>query len=215
MVLGTQDDPCHLSPRTTFLAVPQHLNGCRPVAAASRSLFGCRAEPTSQRESFDLWAEINIMIIQLLVLQWCAPSSMFLSKLLNAAIIINSSKHGNHGKLMTSSNGLHELSKFQAFDWLLTLEMEISLVWTSRWNVTKVLYFLTRYLPFIDSSIVMYRKFCTGICHLPLPPLMAGFQISLASHFLQMLVGWRTSILPVSCCYLQFINPSIPKKMEI
>jgi len=55
--------------------------------------------------------------------------------------------------------------------------------------VTKVLYFLTRYLPFIDSSIVMYRKFCTGICHLPLPPLMAGFQISLASHFLQMLVG--------------------------
>jgi len=43
---------------------------------------------------------------------------------------------------------------------------------------------------------------------------MAGFQISLASHFLQMLVGWRTSILPVSCCYLQFINPSIPKKWK-
>ena len=59
MVLGTQDDPCHLSPRTTFLTVPQHLNGCRPVAAASRSLFGCRAEPTSQRESFDLRTEIN------------------------------------------------------------------------------------------------------------------------------------------------------------
>jgi len=59
MVLGTQDDPCHLSPHTTFLTIPQHLNGCRPVAAASRSLFGCRAEPTSQRASFDLWAEIN------------------------------------------------------------------------------------------------------------------------------------------------------------
>jgi len=40
---------------------------------------------------------------------------------------------------------------------------------------------------------------------------MAGFQISLASHFLQMLVGWRTSILPVSRCCLQFINPSLKK----
>jgi len=45
-----------------------------------------------------------IMINQLLVLQWCAPLSMFLSKLLNTAITINSSKHDNHGKLMSSSN---------------------------------------------------------------------------------------------------------------
>lgn len=101
--------------------------------------------------------------------------------------------------------------KFQAFDWLLTLEMEISLVWTSKWNVTKVLYFLTRYLPFIDSSIVMYREFCPGICHLSLSLLIVEFQISLASRFLQMFVGWRTSILPVSCYCLQLINLSLVK----
>ncbi|XP_006460421.1 hypothetical protein AGABI2DRAFT_177985 [Agaricus bisporus var. bisporus H97] len=48
-----------------------------------------------------------------------------------------------------------------ALDWLLTMDMEVSLMWRGRWNVTKVLYFLTRYLPFIDTSVVMYRQFGT------------------------------------------------------
>lgn len=46
-----------------------------------------------------------------------------------------------------------------ALDWLLTFEMEVSLVWTAKWNTTKILYFLTRYLPFIDTSVVMYHQF--------------------------------------------------------
>ncbi|KAJ3572590.1 hypothetical protein NP233_g2982 [Leucocoprinus birnbaumii] len=46
-----------------------------------------------------------------------------------------------------------------ALDWLLTFEMEVSLIWTAKWNTTKILYFLTRYLPFIDTSIVIYHQF--------------------------------------------------------
>lgn len=57
-----------------------------------------------------IYEQRTIMIDQLLVLQWCAPSSMFLSMYLNAAITINSSKHDNHGKFMTSTNKFHELN---------------------------------------------------------------------------------------------------------
>lgn len=60
------------------------------------------------------------------------------------------------------------------------LDLEYSLVWKAKWNVTKVLYLLARYLPFIDTSLVMYREsvnltrfvleqiYCrpTGICAL-------------------------------------------------
>ncbi|KAF8878161.1 hypothetical protein CPB84DRAFT_350371 [Gymnopilus junonius] len=34
---------------------------------------------------------------------------------------------------------------------MLTLRMEVDLVWSSKWNFMKVLYFLQRYLPFIDT----------------------------------------------------------------
>ncbi|KAF8154956.1 hypothetical protein B0H34DRAFT_546227 [Crassisporium funariophilum] len=37
------------------------------------------------------------------------------------------------------------------YDYLLTLSMEIDLVWTSRWNLMKTLYLVQRYLPFVDT----------------------------------------------------------------
>lgn len=45
-----------------------------------------------------------------------------------------------------------------AFDWLLMLDLEYSLVWKAKWNLTKVVYLLARYLPFIDTSLVMYHQ---------------------------------------------------------
>lgn len=47
----------------------------------------------------------------------------------------------------------------QVFDWLLTLDSEILLVWRSKWNTTKVLYLLARYLPFTSFPIILSRKF--------------------------------------------------------
>ncbi|KAF9443566.1 hypothetical protein P691DRAFT_778802 [Macrolepiota fuliginosa MF-IS2] len=38
------------------------------------------------------------------------------------------------------------------FDWLLTFEMEVSHIWQAPWNRMKVLYILSRYMPFIDVT---------------------------------------------------------------
>ncbi|KIM76667.1 hypothetical protein PILCRDRAFT_826071 [Piloderma croceum F 1598] len=50
-----------------------------------------------------------------------------------------------------------------AYDYMLTLSLEISVIWTAPWNVPKVLFLLTRYNPIIDSTAAMYYFFHPGI----------------------------------------------------
>jgi len=45
------------------------------------------------------------------------------------------------------------------FDYLLTFPREVSLIWPARWTLIKVLFLLTRYLPFIDAGILVYGHF--------------------------------------------------------
>ncbi|KZS86853.1 hypothetical protein SISNIDRAFT_461442 [Sistotremastrum niveocremeum HHB9708] len=45
------------------------------------------------------------------------------------------------------------------YDYILTLPEEIILVWPARWNLGKVLFFLTRYPVFIDTSLVLVHQF--------------------------------------------------------
>jgi len=35
---------------------------------------------------------------------------------------------------------------------------EVSLIWGSKWTLVKVLYLLSRYMPFVDATVVSYRK---------------------------------------------------------
>jgi len=44
------------------------------------------------------------------------------------------------------------------YDYLLMISMEIKYIWWSKWTVTKVLYLLARYLPIVDTSIVLYLE---------------------------------------------------------
>ncbi|KAF5363312.1 hypothetical protein D9756_000205 [Leucocoprinus leucothites] len=44
-------------------------------------------------------------------------------------------------------------------DWLLTFDLEVSLVWKSRWNIMKGLYLLARYLPFVDVTLALLHQF--------------------------------------------------------
>ncbi|KAF8978497.1 hypothetical protein BDQ17DRAFT_1265594, partial [Cyathus striatus] len=44
------------------------------------------------------------------------------------------------------------------FDTLLTLDIEVTFIWSTPWNVIKVLYLVTRYLAFIDSSLNVLCK---------------------------------------------------------
>ncbi|KAF9441669.1 hypothetical protein P691DRAFT_548876 [Macrolepiota fuliginosa MF-IS2] len=41
------------------------------------------------------------------------------------------------------------------YEYFLTIIPEISLIWSSQWTSVKVLYFLTRYSPFIDSGLTI------------------------------------------------------------
>ncbi|KAJ7242102.1 hypothetical protein C8J57DRAFT_72058 [Mycena rebaudengoi] len=42
------------------------------------------------------------------------------------------------------------------FDYLLTMDLEVSLMWSSRWSTSKVLYFMSRYTPFFDVPVLLY-----------------------------------------------------------
>lgn len=44
------------------------------------------------------------------------------------------------------------------YDLILTLHLEVTLVWFSPWNYTKVLYLLTRYLPLVGLWFAMYDQ---------------------------------------------------------
>ncbi|PPR00253.1 hypothetical protein CVT24_005021 [Panaeolus cyanescens] len=50
------------------------------------------------------------------------------------------------------------------YDWFLTFEMEVALVWKSNWNFMKVLFLLQRYMPFADTVfLILYLKFGPGL----------------------------------------------------
>ena len=45
------------------------------------------------------------------------------------------------------------------WDYILTFQMEVDLVWKSKWNFMKGLYFFQRYLPFVDIiCLVLIRQ---------------------------------------------------------
>ncbi|KAL5519449.1 hypothetical protein ACEPAH_1132 [Sanghuangporus vaninii] len=50
-----------------------------------------------------------------------------------------------------------------AYDYLLTFEDERTLIWTGGWSPTRVLFFMTRYFPFIDLSITASHHFRKGM----------------------------------------------------
>lgn len=50
------------------------------------------------------------------------------------------------------------------YDYLLTVNLEIELVWRSRWTATKCLYFIQRYLPFVGSVFLVLCEYCPYAC---------------------------------------------------
>ncbi|KAF9024514.1 hypothetical protein BDZ89DRAFT_120100 [Hymenopellis radicata] len=50
-------------------------------------------------------------------------------------------------------------SALYLFDYLLTLSDEVELIWHAKWNITKILYLLTRYLPFVVIAVAMWFQF--------------------------------------------------------
>jgi hypothetical protein len=47
----------------------------------------------------------------------------------------------------------------QVYDWLLTTDSELTHVWSRRWGIIEILYIITRYLPFVDTPVMLiYRE---------------------------------------------------------
>ncbi|KAJ7573575.1 hypothetical protein C8J56DRAFT_982562 [Mycena floridula] len=83
------------------------------------------------------------------------------------------------------------------YDYLLTLGDEIELMWTSKSSVTKALYLIQRYLPFIDTVImIMYTDFTPNrFCHLAITVSGYMYVFSIASSevilSLRVLATWQ------------------------
>lgn len=46
----------------------------------------------------------------------------------------------------------------KTYEYSITLASEISLIWKSSWTIPKVLFILTRYLPFVSLMIILLRR---------------------------------------------------------
>ncbi|KAF9001270.1 hypothetical protein BDQ17DRAFT_631505 [Cyathus striatus] len=49
------------------------------------------------------------------------------------------------------------------FDYFLTLELEIKCIWSTKWSTLSLMFLFTRYLPFVESSVLLYRIFAPGL----------------------------------------------------
>ena len=47
----------------------------------------------------------------------------------------------------------------QLYDYTLTFEYEVKYMWRSKCSLVKVLFFIVRYSPFADTSLVLYRAY--------------------------------------------------------
>lgn len=54
---------------------------------------------------------------------------------------------------------IHLIYGAKTYDYLLTFEQEVSLIWPSPWNVVKILFLTTRYTPFVGAGAILY---CTS-----------------------------------------------------
>ena len=83
------------------------------------------------------------------------------NKLLNLASV-SSRQHGticnSHSCFFTQPFIVTDLSAPKVYDYLLTFPLEISFVWPARWTAIKVLFLLTRYMPFVDGGLLLYCK---------------------------------------------------------
>jgi len=83
------------------------------------------------------------------------------------------------------------------YDYFLTLDAETRFVWRSSWNIGKVLFILTRYTAFLDTSIVLfvatYQPKSLDIC----PPLygIAGWMEVIGITIAEIILVLRTWVI--------------------
>ncbi|KAJ7777960.1 hypothetical protein DFH07DRAFT_951039 [Mycena maculata] len=66
------------------------------------------------------------------------------------------------------------LQTVRLFDYILTVELEVSLMWSSNWSLPKLLFFLSRYSPLFDVPMLLYYSMVSGLSFEKCSQLHAG-----------------------------------------
>ncbi|KAH8828984.1 hypothetical protein DL96DRAFT_1814275 [Flagelloscypha sp. PMI_526] len=104
-----------------------------------------------------------------------------LTKLVNSGMVLS----------MIQSSALTIL----VYDWLLTLEKEVTLVWSRKWSLGKALYFLTRYPAIIDVLICLSRRWVPNkdsATHCPIPFHLGAWLVTIGMHVAELILVLRT-----------------------
>ncbi|KZT33909.1 hypothetical protein SISSUDRAFT_365799 [Sistotremastrum suecicum HHB10207 ss-3] len=89
------------------------------------------------------------------------------------------------------------------YDYLITVGDEITYMWPSAWNPGKVLFFLTRYLVFVDTSLVLVHQFQV------LTPNQCGIIFRSIGWMLGIGVGIAEAILTMRTCVIWAGNKTV------
>ncbi|KAJ3481662.1 hypothetical protein NLI96_g7507 [Meripilus lineatus] len=80
------------------------------------------------------------------------------------------------------------------WDYLLTIHLEVDYMWSSKWSLVKILFILTRYLPIVDLTIMLFFDLnpgaSTDACHILFS--VAGWFMSIGIIVAEMIVVLRT-----------------------
>ncbi|KAF7777837.1 hypothetical protein Agabi119p4_3909 [Agaricus bisporus var. burnettii] len=79
------------------------------------------------------------------------------------------------------------------------MEMEVELVWKSRWNLTKILYLLNRYVTIADAIVLVYRvdtkpSSCKQLLFAAGALYMSGIFVSESIFIMRVIVVWKTTM---------------------
>ncbi|KIJ50327.1 hypothetical protein M422DRAFT_245580 [Sphaerobolus stellatus SS14] len=85
------------------------------------------------------------------------------------------------------------------YDYIITLSEEVALIWTAPWTTARVLFFLTRYSAWIDTSLLSIVHFAKG-GHLSIPACRAlykasGWFLSIGVFIAELVLVFRTYAL--------------------
>ena len=77
------------------------------------------------------------------------------------------------------ADSLVAASTFFVWDYILTIPLELDLVWRSKWNALKFIYLVQRYLPFVDTvGLVLYREWLPLRSYVPSSRLFSTDQLT-------------------------------------
>jgi len=83
------------------------------------------------------------------------------------------------------------------YEYLLTIELEVNLIWYSSWSYIKVLFLLTRYLPIFEIFVVIYDQLIPDVsehvCAATYP--LSTWLVSCTVNFTQVILAIRTWVV--------------------